>query len=58
VPTPVAAISRICARTTFAFAEEYRPRIGRYGVDSTGAPSRSTYQCAQRPSFAGVEYHG
>jgi hypothetical protein len=29
-----------------------------YGVESTGEPSCSTYQCAQRPSLAGVEYHG
>ena len=57
-PTPALAISRICAATIFAFDDEYRPRLGKYSVERTGVPSRSTYQCAQRPSFVGVEYHG
>ena len=58
VPTPALAISRICAATIFAFDDEYRPRLGKYSVERTGVPSRSTYQCAQLPSFVGVEYHG
>jgi hypothetical protein len=40
------------------FDDEYSPRVGKYGVERTGVPSCSTYQCAQRPSRAGVEYHG
>ena len=55
---PAAAISRIWADTIFALDDEYRPRLGKYGVESTGAPSCSTYQCAQRPSFVGFAYHG
>jgi hypothetical protein len=41
---PASAISFICAWTTFAFDDEYRPREGKYGVESTGVPSCSTYQ--------------
>ena len=58
MPTPVLAISRICADTILAFDDEYRPRLGKYAVESVGVPSCSTYQCAQRPSFVGVEYQG
>jgi hypothetical protein len=54
----VLAISRICADTILAFDDEYSPRLGKYGVESVGVPPCSTYQCAQRPSFVGVEYHG
>ncbi len=58
VSTPLPAISRMCPARTFVFDDEYRPRVGKYGVESTALPSRSTYQCSHRPSRTGVEYHG
>ena len=59
VSTPIAAISRICARITSGSEDEYGPRAGNQAdAICDGGVLRCCCQCCQAPSRASVPYHG